>query len=218
MQSLLKNHLLIAVHLVFFAIALTVSALVAHHEKAAAATTLMETIKKEHTHMSKLAEITDRNEADAVTATIVADCERRTEFESLINTLGTLGNRDLLVVQQLFESCGSFYSERKALMVAKLEREFEILETNVHLLETLGMQSEGTNLDAWEKLIALERDRSASLRDLTQIQSDIITTLIKGEKSSGMALTDLTKDAQALGESLSVQDKQIDSIRATLTP
>ena len=77
--------------------------------------------------MESLAVETNRNGADEVVSKIITDCPKRAEFEGLLERLEALKHKDLITAQQLFDSCGGYYAERKAVMVSRLEREYEIL-------------------------------------------------------------------------------------------
>ena len=75
-------------------------------------------------------------------AKIISDCPNRVKFETLLDTLATLKHNDLVRTQQLFESCGSFYSERKAVMVSRLERELDVLKDNIAFLIILDSEKQ----------------------------------------------------------------------------
>jgi hypothetical protein len=166
-------------------------------------------------HIMSLALVTDRNGADELTERIVSDCPRRTEFENLLNMLNTATRKDLISAQQLFESCGSFYAERKALMVAQLEREYTLLENDLALLNILrDLTPEEEALRTWKEIVELEIMRSSLLSEQTALQADIIRLLIEGSASS--RIQELVRQAQELGQSLSVTDAQIDALRTNI--
>jgi hypothetical protein len=168
------------------------------------------------THMDELAVLTDSNGANELTERIIEDCPRRVDFENLLTNLGRLTPRELITTQQLFESCGSFYAERKALMVAQLENEYASLKQDITYLSKLrDLTQEEAGYAKWEELIGKERERSAYLYEQTGLQRDILRHLIEGNKAS--QINELATEAQAVSESLMVIDLQIDAMRGELT-
>jgi hypothetical protein len=213
----IRPHVPIAVHLFLLAAAIAVGAGVAYYNQEKVATQLHEQIDAQIQVLWDLALVTDRNGADEVISTIVADCPRRAEYETLLNQLGSLSKKELITVQNLYESCGNFYAERKALMVAKLERE---LAVTLQLRALLGTVRESeTNeykLEAWKELVVLEQARSVLLTEQNSIQSKIIGLLITGATSGSKEVRSLVSEAQSIAELLNVRDHEIDRVRGEL--
>lgn len=217
MKTFLTTHLLMSMHLLIIAVTISLGAWFAHHEKEVVVREIQDTIERQDALMLGFAETTDNNGADSVTESIISDCGRRNEFELMLNKLSTLTYKDLLTVQQLFASCGNFYAERKALMVFRLEREFMVLKDTTELLEILTEQSvESERINVWERLIALEKDRSAFLTEQTQIQEDIIISLIAGKGVTSSTVKEYVARAQELNELLNGLNQQIDELRNSL--
>ena len=93
-------------------------------------------ITKQEKTLVSLAEVTDRNGADSVVSGIIKDCEidDRQKFDELLGNLKNLNRTQLVEVDQLFDGCGGFYAETKALMTARLQREYEVYSDYVALL------------------------------------------------------------------------------------
>lgn len=218
MKRLLNMHYMVSLHLLILAVIITVAAYVVHASQNDVRLQLLNNIDRQTALIAELATATDRNGADAIGESIVKDCPNRGEFESLLIRLGNLNDRDLLKTQQLFESCGGFYPERKALMVSRLEREYQILADNVELLDILDEKENihVQKLQDWSALIALETQRSDLLTEQTEIQRKIIIALIEGENVNSKNITEFVSRAQKIGELLGVVDKQIDAIRGRL--
>ncbi len=217
MKNALEKHLYIAFILFSVALTFVLSTWYVHHNQRALETLLREQLEEERSYLAQLAEITDSNGADSITQSIVRDCPRRDEYESFLGNLGALSMRELIAVQTLSESCGMFYAERKALMVAKLERELVHYNT---LLDTLALLS-GEDFDSfqrteWNSLVELEKGRSAGLGDQARIQEEIIAALITGESSQSEHVTQLVQQAQEINELLVVQNQRIDEMRSRL--
>ena len=208
---------MISLTLLLIAVALILGAWVADSNQKKVEEKIVEQIISAESGMLQLATLTDRNGADEDISQIVSDCSRRTEYEELLTSLESLSKKDLVAAQNLFESCGKFYTERKALMVSKLEREFEIYSTFVSILKELREDKEiDRHAGLWSNLITLEKDRSTFLSDQNHIQAKIITLLISGSTVSSKELVELIRDAGEINDLLGVSDHKIDALRASL--
>jgi hypothetical protein len=217
MKKYIEENLIVAFTLTLIAAALIIGSLVAHYSQRRAESLLSERIQVEKSTLLNLATITDRNGADAIIENIVNDCSRRSEYEGLLESLETLSKKDLISAQNLFESCGTFYAERKALMVAKLERELEAYVDFVALLSQFQNDVDiNHQVLAWKDLVSLESTRSSLLSDQAHLQSKIITLLISGSLVSSKEVINLVRDAGEISELLSVHDHRIDELRASL--
>jgi len=164
-----------------------------------------------------LAELTDSNGADESISQIITDCSRRNEYESLLITLDTLSQRELLTLQTLSDSCGGFYSERKALMVAKFERELESYKDLITLLTLLTRTDiDIYELSRWNELFLLEKNRSTLLTDQNLLQEKIITLLISGATPTSVSVQKLVAEAREIAQLLMTNGQTIDSIRESL--
>ena len=218
MKNFLHNHLQISFSLTLIALAIILGTWVAHNQKERFEEEVMAQLNEQRAYMFSLIEITDRNGADETISNIVADCPRRNDYEALLIKLDGLSKRDLITVQNLFESCGNFYAERKALMVAKLEREYEIYTMLTTLLTTLSTKDIAAyEVGKWNELIALEKARSTFLTDQSVIQEKIITALISGSSVTSSEVSVLLQDAQEIGQLLTVHDQKIDEMRQVVT-
>lgn len=167
--------------------------------------------------LTDIALLTDRNGADAVVESIITDCPNRAQFEQLLGNLVRLKERDLLLVQQLFESCGGYFAERKAIMVSRLEREFALLEDTVALGDIVSRSEEvHARVSVWGELVALERERSNRMNEQVTIQRDIIAELLLGSNVLSADVRTLIAKAQDTAEELSVLDNSIDALRSGL--
>lgn len=214
MKDYLQTHLHIASHLVVLALALAVGAGYAEYSNRDIESYIHERITKQEAVLLELSEITDRNGADVITEKIIADCPRRNEYEALLTKLGSLLKKDLIVLQGLSESCGSFYEERKALMVAKMDRELTALIEYTDVLRILNTKAaDGVELDTWKQIVALEKVRSTLLIDQNIIQENIITALISGATVQSTQVADFVHEAEEINQLLSVHDQMIDEQR-----
>jgi uncharacterized membrane-anchored protein YhcB (DUF1043 family) len=217
MNSYLNMHFIIAVNALVLALMIGFVAWYMHAEQNNLEYSLVSHMKETALHIEELAELTDRNGADALTERIIVDCPRRPEFEALLPRLSSASPKELISTQQLFESCGSFHAERKAIMVAQMQREYESLEQDLAYLALVrDLTPEESKLQAWRELIRLEEERSAFLFEQTELQSDILTLLIN--RDSAQKVSERAEQAKNVAESLTVTDAQIDALRASLIP
>ncbi len=216
MKNFLTTHLYIALNAIIFAVLLIVGGWYMHYTN----DHLVRTIKTHIDHslktLSELATLTDGNSANEFVLGILSDCPRREDFEAHLTRLGTQNMKELLATQQLFESCGSFYAERKALMVSELEHEFQKIVLDLEYLKKLrDLKPEENEYLRWGELVRLERERSSFLMEQTKLQADIIHLLITGNSAS--VVQERVRQAQNIAESLTVTDAQIDALRTDLT-
>lgn len=178
-------------------------------------------IAEQATRLSSIAEATARNGADAITEQIIKDCSltERNRFDDLLGRLNRgLSGTELAELERLFGRCGSFYSARKAVMVARLQREYEVYLNYVRQLENLSgqSQSERYNLSGWEQLASLELKQSELFSELVRDQDEIISTLLSGKAPSSPEITSILERVQATQGTLFVTNAQAGEVRSEL--
>lgn len=219
MKASFTQHIRIAGILGTLALFCIVATLIITYEKHNVVLHLEEKIKTYTNELITMSEITDRNGADEVTERIMNECPRRDDFEAYLVRLGSLNQQELLTMQNLFDSCGFFYAERKALMVVRLERSLDGLKENIETLDILKDVGVYTDtLHTFEEITRLERERSTLLTDQAGIQRDIIKLLITGSKPQSNDVISLVAQAQEIAQSLTVADQRIDTLRSSLKP
>jgi hypothetical protein len=215
MNEYIKSHVQVTVYLLVIAVALIATAGFVHYTQQSLERTLRENTHTVLDRMNVLADIIDRNGADDTVASIVKDCAEREEYESLLVKLGNLNKRDLIRIQTLSENCGSFYAERKALMVDRLKREYEELLRHNAALQSLAVDPiAAETLETWSELIISEEKRSQLLADQVTIQDEIIRELVTGSYVNSKEVLALVRDGQDVAGLLTVIDHQIDELRA----
>ncbi|MCB9810208.1 hypothetical protein H6781_01250 [Candidatus Nomurabacteria bacterium] len=171
--------------------------------------------------VSAISEATSRNGADAVTESIVKDCSvsERIQFDDLLNNLNNNLNRTQLTeLERLFGRCGSFYSERKSVMVARLTREVEILEGYVNQLSVIldkDISSE-YSLEDWKKLSEEEKKQSELFANLVVLQDEIISTLLSGKNAQSPEIEEILQQVREVQETLLVANAQASALRSRL--
>jgi hypothetical protein len=208
MRAYLSTHLSVALHAVVIAVVIIGAAWYIDHSRKETERALINRVDATVARIIELAVMTEK---------IVVDCPRRVEFENSLQSLGTASRKDLITAQQLFESCGAFFAERKALMVAQLEREYATLESYLSLLGTVrDLTPREAGHYRWKDIVQLEQKRSALLIEQTSIQGEIISLLIEG--GNGARINELVRHAQTVGLSITSTDTEIDTLRVVITP
>ncbi|MEY2664976.1 MAG: hypothetical protein RLZZ480_81 [Candidatus Parcubacteria bacterium] len=171
----------------------------------------------------EIAEITGRNGGDESADVIVHDCavDERVAFDDLLGRLNDgLSQSDLTKLDRLFGRCGTFHAERKALMVARLERELEVFTTFVDGLAALTVEDEQKKymLATWRELVEEEKKQSALYTSLVTEQDKIITTLLSGKRAESAEMKAVLEEARETRESLLMSNQQAAILRGEIMP
>lgn len=171
----------------------------------------------------KLAEMTEaigKNKVDDVTGTLVQDCsiENRTRFDNLLDRLADLTTPELNEIQLLFDGCAGFFALQKAVMVTRMEQEFNMYRTLVSLYDTFTGSSgyETYKVSQWEQLIELQKKRSEIATGLVSVQREIIVALQKGSKVESEEVQSMLAKARNYNEESFVVSQQANELRNTL--
>tara|TARA_B100000508_G_scaffold37715_2_gene29514 strand:- start:16425 stop:17111 length:687 start_codon:yes stop_codon:yes gene_type:complete len=178
-------------------------------------------IASQETTLAAIAETTARNGADTITESIVRDCsiKERSSFDDLLGRLNDgLARYELVELERLFGRCGSFFSERKTIMVTRLAREIEIFETTVNQLAILeGDRVLGDyQVEQWKALSAEEKKQSELFAELVKKQDQIISTLLEGKSADSPEIIEILQEVREIQETLIVANKQASDIRKQL--
>lgn len=208
---------MLAFHLVVVVATIIVAVVVVNEQAARETEALEGAIDEQRQTLRSLSEITHRNGADGVAAAVIADCPRRDQFEDMLVNLSTLNDQELLTAQQLFESCGDFFAQRKALMVFHIEQELQAMTQFANVLNVVTESEElQDEVRLWEELVELERKRRDLLHEQVTIQESIISSLIRGAQPSSDEIgSDITR-AHEVAELLSVHSEQARTLHEQL--
>lgn len=178
-------------------------------------------ISEQETLLATIAETTARNGADTITESIVKDCNmvERTRFDELLGSLDRgLSVTELTELERLFGRCGSFFSERKSVMVARLSREIEVYDAYVSQLAMITSQDdiENYNVSMWQQLAREEQRQSEIFTELVGLQDKIITTLLSGKSVDSPEIIAVLNEVKQAQEALMVANKLATEARAAL--
>lgn len=161
-----------------------------------------------------------RDGADDVVSGIIQDCslEDRERFDMLLGKLSALRGSELQETKRLFDSCGSFFSERTSVMVIRFLREYEMYRDLVELLSLADPKADGITytVEEWGTLAQLHTQRSTHSARLVALQGEIIDALIAGESMSSDDLQAKIVEGQQLREKLIGLSTEADSLLHTL--
>jgi hypothetical protein len=180
-------------------------------------------ISEQQTLLTTIAETTARNGADKTTEAIVRDCnlDERNQFDTLLGKLDKgLPASELTTLQRLFARCGSFYPQRKSVMVARFTREIEVYESYVDQLKAVSDQKtiDSYQVDTWKQLAQQEQKQSELFTKLLSLQGNIIETLISGKSPESEEIKSVLKQVKETQVSLTEANQNSTDIRKTLIP
>lgn len=220
MQTILENKKTLIVLLLFVAFVFFIASWYVHDEKKSYVLHTQLKISEQETKLAALAEITDRNGADAVVEEIIKDCsfENRNRFDLLLSKLSELNRIELAEIEQLFNACGNFYAERKAVMVARLEREFEVYLDFVEIFSRIDGKADvyATNTEGWKKLVDMEKEQSVLSSKLVDIQGQIINELLQNTSIASEKMQLLLVEGQQVRERSTQLSQSIDAQRQSV--
>lgn len=220
-KSFSENTKLIAGLLLFFATTLLVASWYIKDQQSEYRSELKVVMAEQETKMTSLAELADRDGVDSVVNQLVKDCavNERERFDSLLGSLSELDRAELLEVERLFGVCGGYYAERRAILIARLKREYEVYQQYTELFMLTGADTSlyDSKLSTWGELVNAEEQRSQFSSDLVNIQEDIITELIAGSGVNSDEITEDLKNAQGIKDSLLYLNITIDELRSELS-
>jgi hypothetical protein len=177
--------------------------------------------EKQRGVMSVIAETTARNGADDATEAIVQDCpgNERIRFDELLGRLDQgLSRSELVELDRLFAGCGSFFAERKAVMVSRLEREYDLYVAYTEQLEAITGegQKEAARVDEWGELVRHEKAQNEHFGALVRLQQEIITTLLNGRDAGSEEIVSILTDVREARENLALASTQAGRVRGEL--
>lgn len=172
---------------------------------------------EQETTLATLAQTIDRDGADAVVSSLILDCEpdNRKRFDELLASLDSLSRTEIQEVDGLFDACGDYFAQRRAVMVARLEREFEVYRDYVELIKITDKRAPLSEypVEKWTEVVELEKQRSQLSIQLVRIQDEIITSLLKGVAPGAEEIRLQVTEASEVKDTLSYTGVRIDEIR-----
>ncbi len=187
-------------------------------EKVSAA--LQSSLISQEKRLAELAILTKADSADSVLDSVIKDCslENRVRFDAQLSRLASLSPQELKEIEPLFDACGSFFAEKKALMSLRLQREYEVFKDLMSIVETFEdidskYESVSTN---WGLLTDLESERARLALTLVQIQKNIISELRKGTSVRADSVEVLTVEGQKTKDKLIEIGIQVNDLHTKL--
>ena len=181
---------------------------------------LTEAVDHQMVVLQEVAALTNGNGSNDVVKQYVRDCnaQLRTEFDTTLNTLGTLTSTELKATDALFAACASFFANQKTAMVAQLESEYKTLKGLTDILGVIDSRTSVLLLEEdWELFISMERQRADLLRERVSLQREIIDALKEGAAPQDSSIREKMTKAQEVTETGTVLGKQIDVVYARIS-
>lgn len=173
-------------------------------------------ISEQQTTLSSIALLTSKDGADTVVSNIIRDCspENRALFDEKLSNLPQLKGQELVQMEQLFNACGNFFAERKAVMVARLEREYEVYTDLIEIISVVDKRfnEDIYKRDLWGELVALEVKRSDLSTKLVDAQGDIIRALKNNVTIASDTMQSELVEAQKTKQELVTVTLEIDTL------
>lgn len=172
--------------------------------------------------VASVSEVMASGGVDAVTERVIKDCPvaERNRFDELLSKLnGGLARPELQELSRLYDRCASYFSRRKAVMAARLEREVEIYEllTKRYYLLADADDSNLYTIKEWMELVALEKSQSAVFERLVTMQGSIISELLIGRTVNSDELKELLREVGEAQQMQTYNAVKMTELRATLT-
>jgi len=210
----------LAIALVFAGVVFLAASLYADSKQNSYAQQTRVLIESQKEKLMQAAQHISRDGADDVVSGIIQDCslEDRERFDQLLGKLSLLRGGELSEIQKLFDACGSFFSERTAVMVMRFQREFEVYRDLVSLLAVADPKADGITytVEEWGDLSDVQAERSALSVRLVALQGEIIDALVSGESIQSNDLQAKIVEGQQLREKLIGLSVQAETLSRSL--
>lgn len=187
----------------------------------AASLALEANIAEQEVVLVTIADLAKQSGADDITERIVVDCSstERKRFESLLDKLSsTITRTELTELDSLFFACGSFFADRKAVMVARLTREVAVYRDYIALRNrVLSADPVGEErVELWQRIADDELLLSSDFNKLVDLQRDIIMALLAGKSRDSAEIADTLAEVSQTRNNMTVRIQQIENTRAEL--
>lgn len=209
-----------ATALLFLALCLLISSLYIKSEREDFAGTLRQQMMTQRELLREIATRTDEEVLEDNDALVVRDCspDHRTRFDGLLDSLAVLSADRLQDANVLFDACGGYFAQKKALLIMQLEDTHDHYVTLAQMLIDVDPQytTESLGLEDWSKLVAYERERSQLHTQLVDIQREIISELMSGSTVQSERVQQLLQDASHAKDLLQYTNTQVDALKEDL--
>ena len=222
LQTFYKRHTVPLTLLLLLIGALLLSMLIVSQRTQAYQDTIAAQLESQVDRVQELAAATAQNRADSAVGVRIQDCppDQRTTFNALLGRLDVgLERSQLEQLDQLFSACAHVQAERKAVVVAQLDREVAVLSSYADQMTALTNTNAAQDyqIASWLQLVDHEATQSAGFAELVVVQKNIIDTLLSGMSADSpemIAILDAVKETQ---ESILFANNQAAALRAELS-
>jgi len=174
----------------------------------------------EEQKLISIANLTSNDRIDATVESIIIDCtiENRARFDQQLSILPQLKGLQLTEIEQLFYMCGDFYAQKKAVMVSRLQSQFEFFSTLVLLTSHIDTRVTPLTykMSQWTEFVELQKKQSDLSLKLVDIQGAIILQLKKNTSINSNELQALVVDGQKTRDAVSAVSVEIETVQKQL--
>lgn len=222
LQAFYKRHTVPLTLLLVLIGALLLSMLIVSQRTQAYQEVIETQLEAQLDRVQDLAAATAQNRADSAVGVRIQDCpaDQRSTFDSLLGRLDSgLQQSELEELDQLFSACAHVQAERKAVIVAQLQREVAVLSDYTDQLSVLTSTnaSQDYAVESWLQLVDHEARQSAGFAQLVTAQKDIINTLLGGKAADSAEMLVILDSVKETQESLLFANTQAAALRAELS-
>ncbi|MCD5381111.1 MAG: hypothetical protein LR008_00875 [Candidatus Pacebacteria bacterium] len=173
--------------------------------------------------LKAIVKIVYADSTDLKIESVITDCNtsERTQFHDSLDRLNqNLSIQELKELELLFSRCGSFDSESKLILIARLTREVEVYETYVSTLSVItgGDVYSEFSVDKWKGLAAEEQRQALLYSNLVNLQGEIITSLLSGKDQASPEINKILQEVSEVKGNLIVLNQQTEKVRTELVP
>ena len=178
-------------------------------------------LQKAEEALRTIAATTARLGVDQTADTIISNCPS-SDLASYNQLLGRL-NQGLspIELQQLdrdFGRCGYRNDQRRAILVLQFESQVQMAEQQIALHELAGGSSPfEERLSLWQELLQAEQALTMQFRRLTELQDQIIQTLLLGAAAGSPEIEEILLEVKQTRDAMTVRNLQLDTLRAQLS-
>ena len=166
-----------------------------------------------------LAAVIARLGADPVADTIVSTCPT-SDLATYNSLLGRLNDNLLLdelrQLDRLFGRCGYRNFQRRSILLLQLEQAVSQLVLTHELQAILGNNSQSGTMALWQELVAAEEALTLQFRKLTELQDQIIQTLLLNAATAEADIEVIFHEVRQTRDAMAVRNLQLDTLRGQL--
>jgi hypothetical protein len=183
-------------------------------------TEITQKISEQELKISNHAALMSTASVDQTVERLFVDCRERNRFDTLLDALSTtMPIGELNELSAMYDRCASYFPNRRLVMVARFEREVEVLSEYLSLHRaTTGRENEAqqNRLAVWKQIAEAEAEIAKQFSLQVDVQRSIIAHLKAGKNERSPEITDALAEAQSIVTQITYQQGLIEKYRQQL--